>query len=298
MKDVEVSQIERNRLRITASDNQYVAAVALLNSSGIRILSSVVPNQAEPGKDVTVELPLDGVSGKKFLVAVYDYARNATTYEVTLDLPGSEARPYFTAFNRTTQYGNAYYNWVGFNQSGAETRLGDMADNNIKAAAFAGGYVFAVDSETASWWQRMRTCVTLRPLPPWTHRRRPSRTSGTWPTTNKMANSTVSTTPTPTGSGFPYLCTVDMLTGVMTVLGELGEDMYNLAIDGQGAFYGVGYGNGILYSFTADTFAQPTTLGDMGAYTSRALNSLAWDHNEDTLYWAYCSGGTDPAAEN
>ena len=49
----------------------------------------------------------------------------------------------------------------------------------------------------------------------------------------------------------------------MTVLGELGEDMYNLAIDGQGAFYGVGYGNGILYSFTADTFAQPTTLGDM-----------------------------------
>ena len=87
------------------------------------------------------------MSGKKFLVAVYDYARNATTCEVTLDLPGSEARPYFTAFNRTTQYGNAYYNWVGFNQSGGETRLGDMADNNIKAAAFAGGYVFAVDSE-------------------------------------------------------------------------------------------------------------------------------------------------------
>ncbi len=31
----------------------------------------------------------------------------------------------------------------------------------------------------------------------------PIKTSGTWPTTNKMANSTVSTTPTPTGSGFP-----------------------------------------------------------------------------------------------
>ncbi len=77
----------------------------------------------------------------------------------------------------------------------------------------------------------------------------------------------------------------------MTVLGELGEDMYNLAIDGQGAFYGVGYGNGILYSFTADTFAQPTTLGDMGVPTPPGPQFPAWDHNEDTLYWAYCSEG-------
>ncbi len=57
VKNVDVSQDESNCLRITAADNQYVAAVALLNSSGIRILSSVVPNQTERGEDVTVELP-------------------------------------------------------------------------------------------------------------------------------------------------------------------------------------------------------------------------------------------------
>ncbi len=291
MKDVDASQIERNRLRITASDNQYVAAVALLNSSGIRILSSVVPNQAEPGKDVTVELPLDGVSGKKFLVAVYDYARNATTYEVTLDLPGSEARPYFTAFNRTTQYGNAYYNWVGFNQSGAETRLGDMADNNIKAAAFAGGYVFAVDSENRFMVAEDEDLCNFTAVATLDAQEAPIKDFRDLAYNEQDGKLYGLYYSDANRQRVPYLCTVDMLTGVMTVLGELGEDMYNLAIDGQGAFYGVGYGNGILYSFTADTFAQPTTLGDMGAYTSRALNSLAWDHNEDTLYWAYCSEG-------
>lgn len=51
VKNVGVSQDESNCLRITAADNQYVAAVALLNSSGIRILSSVVPNQTERGED-------------------------------------------------------------------------------------------------------------------------------------------------------------------------------------------------------------------------------------------------------
>ncbi len=44
MKDVDASQIERKLPPdYCLQDNQYVAAVALLNSSGIRILSSVVP---------------------------------------------------------------------------------------------------------------------------------------------------------------------------------------------------------------------------------------------------------------
>ena len=291
VKNVDVSQDESNCLRITAADNQYVAAVALLNSSGIRILSSVVPNQTERGEDVTVELPLDGVSGKKFLVAVYDYARNATTYEVTLNLSGSEERPYFTAFNRSTKYNNSYYNWVGFNKSGAETRLGDMADNSIKAATFVGGYAFAVDSENRFMVAEDEDLCKFTPIATLNAQDAPVKDFRDLAYNEEDGQLYGLYYSDANRQRVPYLCTIDMLSGVMTVQGELGADMYNLAIDGEGTFYGVGYGNGILYSFTADTIANPTNLGDLGNYTSRALNSLAWDHNEDTLYWAYCADG-------
>ena len=154
---------------------------------------------------------------------------------MTLDLPGSEARPYFTAFNRTTQYGNAYYNWVGFNQSGGETRLGDMADNNIKAAAFAGGYVFAVDSENRFMVAEDEDMCNFTAIATLDAQEAPIKDFRDLAYNEQDGKLYGLYYSDANRQRVPYLCTVDMLTGVMTVLGELGEDMYNLAIDGQGA---------------------------------------------------------------
>ncbi|MGM9639791.1 MAG: S8 family serine peptidase [Faecousia sp.] len=291
LKNVDDSKFDtEGKLTITAQDEQYVAAVALLNTSGIRILASAVPNQTEAGKEVTVSLPITGTSGTKFLVAVYDYAMNATTYEVTLDLTGGAERPQFTAFNRTTKYDKSYYNWIGFDAGVApEVRLGDMADNSIHAADFAGGYVFAVtednrfqvaeDIDLCNFVEITTLTSAEYPVKDFRDLAYNSKDGKLYGIYYSEANS----------QNVPYLCTIDLLNGDMTVLGELGQDMYSLTADDAGNFYGIGYGNGILYTFTVDTFDQPTTLGDLGTYSSRALNCLAWDHNEGKLYWAYCA---------
>lgn len=167
---------------------------------------------------------------------------NATTYEVTLNLSGSEERPYFTAFNRSTKYNNSYYNWVGFNKSGAETRLGDMADNSIKAATFVGGYAFAVDSENRFMVAEDEDLCKFTPIATLNAQDAPVKDFRDLAYNEEDGQLYGLYYSDANRQRVPYLCTIDMLSGVMTVQGELGADMYNLAIDGEGTFYGVGYG--------------------------------------------------------
>jgi hypothetical protein len=67
-------------LKVTVQDNEYVAAVAVTNTTGTSMVAAVNPNQAEKGVPVTAEVELEGVMGKNFLLVVYDYAGNARTY--------------------------------------------------------------------------------------------------------------------------------------------------------------------------------------------------------------------------
>ena len=54
--DIDLSQIDGDKLTVTARDNRHVAAVALLNAAGTRKMSVKSPNQIEVGQTVTVEL--------------------------------------------------------------------------------------------------------------------------------------------------------------------------------------------------------------------------------------------------
>jgi len=83
-----------NTMTITASDNQYVAAAGLYNKTGTRCLAST-GSKAEIGKgeSAAYTFSLDKVNGKKFLVQVFDYAMNVSTYllEVQIGEPASVA---------------------------------------------------------------------------------------------------------------------------------------------------------------------------------------------------------------
>ena len=86
-----------------------MAAVALLNANGTRKMSVKSPNQTQQGQTVTVELDISDAYGTEFLVAVYDYANNVTTYRVEMDL-GAMEREYFTAIDYNTM---TYVAWTG-----------------------------------------------------------------------------------------------------------------------------------------------------------------------------------------
>lgn len=70
-------------LNVTASDNQYIAGVILTNGSGTSVYSMAsYKENIAPGESAEYVLPLDGVSGNKFMIQVVDYAFNVSTYTI------------------------------------------------------------------------------------------------------------------------------------------------------------------------------------------------------------------------
>ena len=82
LKDVSVSE-DKTALNIEVSDNQYVAAVALYDIYG-QVLYTYEGSKADAqaGDTVNYALDLAEVNGPSFLLQVYDYANNLTTYEI------------------------------------------------------------------------------------------------------------------------------------------------------------------------------------------------------------------------
>ena len=81
VKNVELAG---NALRVTARDNQYVAAVVLVSSPGSTTIAAQSPNQTRQNTDISVDLDLSSAFGEEFVVEVYDYAGNCSTWEVSL----------------------------------------------------------------------------------------------------------------------------------------------------------------------------------------------------------------------
>ena len=270
-------------LTVSAKDSQYVAAVAVLNTAGTSAFAMATPNQTTPNEQITVELDLTGVMGKTFLLAVYDYAANAAVYEVTLDLPEIE-RPYFTVVD----YNNGIY--YGLNTDGTSQELASADRGLIQAAEFVDGYVFEISNGNQLYVAADDDLNNFRYL-------------STLDPNNELGITNFLDLAYNYADGnlyglfycelnaeeAPVLCTIDLYTGVMEPLYILPVDVNNMAIDGEGNFYSVGYNTTSLYTYTlADLDAGSLNyVGEVGYYYTSNFNSLAWDHNTDKLYWAY-----------
>ena len=79
--DVSISE---SALNIKVTDNQYIAAVALLDEFGQHVyVMEGSQADAQPGVACEYALDLSEVNGSSFLLQVYDYAMNCTTYEIS-----------------------------------------------------------------------------------------------------------------------------------------------------------------------------------------------------------------------
>lgn len=56
--DISLSLTGNRALSIRAKDNQYIAAVTLMNASGTKVLETVVPNQTEAAAEIAATLRL------------------------------------------------------------------------------------------------------------------------------------------------------------------------------------------------------------------------------------------------
>ena len=288
VSDISLSLLEGRELKVTASDNEYVAAIALMSPSGSKVYRAVAGNQTERGAQMEALVSLEGLPSR-FLVAVYDYAMNVSTYGVELGDQQDDSRPYFTAINRTNLDDAYRLSWVGFGmeESTETVNLGHIEAEIPRAAEYVDGYVFLISNDNGLYVASDEDLSDVRRLS--------TLTCGDLSLANvvDIAYSKADGQlyglfyADDNGKATPYLCTIDMFLGTTTLVGEMSVDAVNLAIDGKGNFYSTLYNGNTLYTYTAQTYRTPSVVGTTGSYACKVVNCMAWDHNTDKLYWGY-----------
>lgn len=142
---------EGNTLSFRVSDNNYVAAVVLLNGDGTQVLGYYYPDMPTDwlGKSVTGSFNMSGYTeyfGNKAIIAVCDYAGNESYYGVNVS-GNDDGYGDLVAF----QYGDGYYTssgWVAFGEGVEmnETRM-FYGDVNFVAAEYVNGLIYAQDED-------------------------------------------------------------------------------------------------------------------------------------------------------
>ena len=270
-----IVDVENNILRVEALDNQYVAGVAMYNGSGKQILSYTgSKEEAVPGESYTYELDLSKANGSKFLIQVYDYAYNVTTYELRMDLGDVPPLPDLIAFDKEYDY-----YWTSFSYNSKYWDLSIYCETGgvvFNAATIYDHYVFACDTKGDLYVMPegdLSDMVRIRNL---------------GVVFEDMAYNPVDDKIYGIGydaNGDSVLYTVDKLDGELTVVGTVGLNTNTLACDGNGTFYCNEFGTSKVYSFTLDTMDQVVYMMEVtNEYdkTYATMGTQAMEYNAET----------------
>ncbi|MBQ7872323.1 MAG: S8 family serine peptidase [Oscillospiraceae bacterium] len=269
--------IEGNTLKVTVRDNQYVAGVALYNASGKTNLSHTGSKQdIEANTPAEFTLDLTNVNGTHFLLQIYDYAMNATTYQLNEQIGTPGALPDMLRFTTSTN------TWASMTlQSASADMLVSYAesDHTFIAATIADHYVFAasLDNKLFVMPEEDLTYATqIADLSTPLHDMAYNAADGEVYAVD--ANS--------------MLVKVNKLTGEVTEVGKIGGEDFvtnSLACDKNGTFYCNEYGTSYVYKFTAETLSAPESLGSVWGtpadFRSDNVQSMEIDPNTGKLIW-------------
>ena len=285
--EVDSAVLNGKSLTLNVKDNRYVAAVAFFDASGANLMSVVSPNQTVEGETVAVTMDLENVVGKTFLMQVYDYAMNVTTYKVSYDLmPDLDA--YYMFFDMGK---NA---WYGYTEDGTEHAVMGYSDKELYAGEYVDGYVFAFDEHNDLYVMPDNDFANMSFV---AHAKDDGPLSGEYeffvsdmaynPVDGKMYFLAYSDA---NYLYYPYLYTVDLYTGAVSLVGEMTADTWTLAIDDEGNFYGQDTFANILWKYTLDTYTDPEFVGVLADELSiyMAQSALAWDSKNDKLVFTLC----------
>ena len=268
LEDVSLSLL-KNNLTVVASDNEYVAAVALYNKAGTDVLAYTGAKQdIAKGETAEYTFSMEGVSGSKFLLQVMDYAMNTTSYLVELNLGGEAGLPDMIAFDLDNGW------WTSFTTESTNEDIAKYADSNatILAATIVDNMVLAAD-EVGNLYimpENDLTDVTL--------------IANTGMILLDMAYNPADDTIYAVNE-YGWLVSVDRLTAEVTRVSPLPLVTNTLACDENGTFYCNGIGDGAVYAFTLDTIAEPEQIiADVGI-DSQYVQAMEIDPNTGKLMW-------------
>ena len=128
-------------------DNLACSVVGLLNSNGQTVYGMVAPEsfdgieEDEEGyRNYTVAFDITGLTGK-LMIVLGDYALNEAYFGLNL---GGEGTPYGTLVGYSNYIGISDPGWVSFSEGvNADEIAIFLSEDNIVAAEYVGGYVFA-----------------------------------------------------------------------------------------------------------------------------------------------------------
>ena len=235
-----------NSLIVKASDNEYVAAVGLYNKSGSQCYGLAGAKQdIEKNTDAEFVLDLKNVSGKRFLVQVFDYARNVSTYLVEMEMGGQVELPEMIAYDRTRGYWTHFTRDTRYDYS-VGMPVYEPTELNFYAATIADHMVLAstdkgdlyvmpeTDLSDMVYVNNMGAVVTDMAY-------------------NKADGNVY-------GVADGKLVIIDKRSGLLTEVGQIGIETTTLACDENGNFYCHLVNGSTVYTFTKDTVAEPTVL--------------------------------------
>ncbi|MBQ7871359.1 MAG: S8 family serine peptidase, partial [Oscillospiraceae bacterium] len=267
-------------LVVTASDNRYVAGVALYDAAGLDLLTATGSKaEIQPGETAEYVLDMNGLNGESFLLQVVDYAGNAVTYTVEVSVGEiSNDTPGMIVFNTSSTASSFGWNsmTITVNSSGrysAKQAAYQAPDATYTAGTAVDNKMFLVDAAGnlyVSDWASFQSKTALGNL---------GRTVSDL-AYNKVDGKIY-------GVSNNKLISIDKLSGVCTEVGTIGVSTYSLACDPEGNFYCVQYSGTGVYSFTLDTLAAPTKIGKL-SYTSYETQAMEYDPNTGNLVYFGC----------
>ena len=274
-----VVDTEANVMKVTASDDQYLAGVLLYDVTGRYLLAKAgTTTEAQSGQTITFEIPLEGVDGYKFIIQTSDYASNMATYKIRQTIGNPDPLPTRLAFDEN------FNSWSTFHQADYYWNNTKWFDSDIvvNSATALGEYALVCDVNADLYVvpvEDMLEATYVRRLP-------------------YMLDDMAYDASTDTVYGITaqsMLVTVDKYTGAVEELGTVGVSTNTLANDGSGTFYCIGQteiGSDHykdyqldLYSFTLDTIAEPAFIASPYKGYSKAdgVGTLEYDPYNNIL---------------
>ena len=311
-------------LIIRAKDNNYIAAVKVLNSSGNEVLATAAASQSEKGGTAEAVVSLGGVKvGPTCKVLVADYAGNESVYTVEY---GGEPEDYtgqMYAYTNSDYRGTTGSRWMRLTPEkvcySSETAYDgsenlDSVDAVVTAAEYAEGYVYMAAEDGKLYvapqgeWGYYAEVGVMTPAVTAKDMAFSTKDGKLYLLDDANNIYTVNRETAELTKVFSVTVTNPKITSTSASYNKY-KVLANLAIDDEGGFYAVTFGNysnkSFLYHWTLDDVTDGAAAlvpinndksGDSGYYTS--YGSLAWDHDADVLYWANGTATSDPFAKS
>ena len=322
---------ETGNLIVNASDNHYIAAIAVLNAKGSNVLKTLGVEQTDVGENVTTVIDMTGITvNRDCIIMVADYAGNESYYTVKDYNEGINdfgGRMYGFSNNPTRGNPNSFVeidpaNIYYYTDDLGEVFMGGTTDFatmpwQVVAAEYVGGHVFMATADGklyAAEQGEWETCYLVG-------------SNKNYAKIKDMAYSYADGKLYALIGSANTIYSIDLSDGYMTKeytvslsfprnVSDANYELLAMTIDDEGNFYAVNNGDSNYkrtYLFTWKSTgenikdlapvnnAEDGYLGDYVYNDNQSYmgdpcyQSMAWDHDNDILYYAAAMSPVSPS---